>query len=1025
MKRALFACFAASAFIACGSDTTTPGGPTGPQLNPGEVCDSQNTASVVIHFDPPSIVVAPGQSRPVKMLVDPDICVPTQAMFSSDNANVAIAPSNPTLDLRHATFDFTVQGGAVGTANITAAVNLPASSGTGTLAVDVRSADVASCADGDKGQATLQAGTDSVAGTGSLVNASMTFPDAAFTRTDEFAVSAFPATVSCANDIVGGAPGGLIKLGPAVTFGASAPVNPNQILRREFDVKIPVNPAAIPPAGRWRHLQVVYSSPLAKTPRVITIASPRIEKEADGNYAMLFSTPWFGTYQAATTPDAGTIHRSRHLTHRAVIGFSMGGGGAATFGLRHHDQFDVIGALGGPSDWTWLMWFIEQYETGGFCPASNPGCTIPAPNMYPLNEPYAHSDDFEHWWSQNGSGTGGHFPRSEYVQIFTDLALMPGNPNSQNADPNLTFLARGPKATDPFVAGDTTGLPPGTTCQFTLEPLGPDHDAQGDVLAQEQATQKLQQQIAAQCNQSRCLPGNAWIAPTGYYDGTYNPDGQQQVISFCDGAQIPTQDDNPSNPNATFGYNDTWVAPTTGAGGNAVPVDFALAVDLNKNGVRDAGEPIIRQGHEPWSDFGTDGLADASEPGYDALTNPDPNQDDYDPQINPNGTEGNHRYDQGEPFQDVGLDGVANTKLTNLYGDIGEGDGKFTMSAGLQSWYAIDPHGMLHQSVTNLPAGPIDDGALRNIDILSDGGVRDIFNFESVARHLEGAIASRFDASGRQLRSTAFYNGFQFLPGEPSDPNNFVAADIRWNDIVGMPSIRYGNVDATPQQILLGDGQHVGTAPQILDRLQTAFFFVGKTWPDANRTQTEPSTQNPETTTKNELGQELDQFGQSIGLQCEEKGTCEKIFTGPKTGRTGPIAVTLPPGYALAENANVTYPVLYVLHGYGQDPRDLEALALFTNNFMNDGLRSYATRLPKFIVVYVDGRCRDRADSANPSSPGIPECVQGTFYLNSNRPSDGPSDPGGVQLDSWFDEVVDYVDQNYRTMPATDVDVVE
>ncbi|MGH7330265.1 MAG: hypothetical protein ACREJX_18115, partial [Polyangiaceae bacterium] len=177
-----------------------------------------------------------------------------------------------------------------------------------------------------------------------------------------------------------------------------------------------------------------------------------------------------------------------------------------------------------------------------------------------------------------------------------------------------------------------------------------------------------------------------------------------------------------------------------------------------------------------------------------------------------------------------------------------------------------------------------------------------------------------------------------------------------------------------------------------------------------------PSTtdQHSETTTRNELGPD-----------CEIAGTCEKIFTGPKTGRTGPIAVTLPPGYALDYNANVTYPVLYVLHGYGQDPRDLEALAIFTNNFMNDGLRSYATRLPKFLVVYVDGRCRDRADASSPSSPGTPECVQGTFYLNSNRPSDGASDPGGVQLDSWFDEVVDYVDQNYRTMPASDVDVVE
>ena len=148
-----------------------------------------------------------------------------------------------------------------------------------------------------------------------------------------------------------------------------------------------------------------------------------------------------------------------------------------------------------------------------------------------------------------------------------------------------------------------------------------------------------------------------------------------------------------------------------------------------------------------------------------------------------------------------------------------------------------------------------------------------------------------------------------------------------------------------------------------------------------------------------------------LGVDCEAKGKCEKMFTGPKSGRTGPISVTLPPGYALEANKGVRYPVLYVLHGYGQDPRDLSALAVFTNNFMNGPERSQATRLGKFIVVYGDGRCRVRPD-------GKPECIRGTFYLNSARPD-------GVQLDNWFDEVIDYVDKNYRTMPTTEIEVAD
>ncbi|MDF2698392.1 MAG: hypothetical protein K0S65_6776, partial [Labilithrix sp.] len=148
------------------------------------------------------------------------------------------------------------------------------------------------------------------------------------------------------------------------------------------------------------------------------------------------------------------------------------------------------------------------------------------------------------------------------------------------------------------------------------------------------------------------------------------------------------------------------------------------------------------------------------------------------------------------------------------------------------------------------------------------------------------------------------------------------------------------------------------------------------------------------------------------GVECEVFGKCEKIFTGPMTKRTGPIAVSLPPGYAQKDNVarNVRYPVLYVLHGYGQDPRDLEAVAIFTNNFMNGTNRSYATRLPKFIIVYVDGRCREH--------DGRPECIRGTFYMDSAR-------EGGAKMDAWFTEVVQYIDQNYRTLPPSDVEVTD
>jgi hypothetical protein len=78
------------------------------------------------------------------------------------------------------------------------------------------------------------------------------------------------------------------------------------------------------------------------------------------------------------------------------------------------------------------------------------------------------------------------------------------------------------------------------------------------------------------------------------------------------------------------------------------------------------------------------------------------------------------------------------------------------------------------------------------------------------------------------------------------------------------------------------------------------------------------------------------------------------------------------------------------------------------------------------IVVYVDGRCR-----IDPISH-TPECIRGTFYLNSTRTVQA-EDPNTHQLtqrpvarlDDWFEEVIQYIDQNYRTLGPSDVDVVE
>jgi hypothetical protein len=53
-------------------------------------------------------------------------------------------------------------------------------------------------------------------------------------------------------------------------------------------------------------------------------------------------------------------------------------------------------------------------------------------------------------------------------------------------------------------------------------------------------------------------------------------------------------------------------------------------------------------------------------------------------------------------------------------------------------------------------------------------------------------------------------------------------------------------------------------------------------------------------------------------------------------------------------------------------------------------------------MVYVDGRCRI-------GKSGKAECIRGTFFTDSVREDGG-------HLDTWWLELIDYVDQNYRTM---------
>jgi hypothetical protein len=187
---------------------------------------------------------------------------------------------------------------------------------------------------------------------------------------------------------------------------------------------------------------------------------------------------------------------------------------------------------------------------------------------------------------------------------------------------------------------------------------------------------------------------------------------------------------------------------------------------------------------------------------------------------------------------------------------------------------------------------------------------------------------------------------------------------------------------------MAGDGRHVGTPNQIIYRAQTAFGWINQRWPDGDLEDTYDG-------------------GQIIK---------DLSFTSPNTGRVNPYAIFLPPGYNKPENATKTYPVVYFLHGYGQEPKDLVDLSsVFALNMI--ATNPIESRFQKYIIVYVDGRCRPNKDGT-PVDPSGDQCEGGTFYL------DAPL--GGLaRMETNMLDLMDYVDANYRTKKPSAAQVID
>ncbi len=397
----------------------------------------------------------------------------------------------------------------------------------------------------------------------------------------------------------------------------------------------------------------------------------------------------------------------------------------------------------------------------------------------------------------------------------------------------------------------------------------------------------LTEAIFAQSKEEACANP---VRLENYYDWRFNPEGSHPVITFCEG----------NGPDR--GVFDPTLSPYH-------PVEIVLAVDLNDNGRRDAGEPVIYTTGERYQDLGADGLASADEPGYHAVDLPDPAGDDYHPMDNPLGSEGNHRREEGEPYLDFGLDGVEGT--TDSPYDFGEGNGAYDDNPNIIGSRSSSAAELLQQ---------LTDEDLAQMDFYMDVGVRDHMRFRPVTESFAGLLQAR----GRPVD---VYDGFSTLMPDPQEA--FEAREVDWSSVGRDVLVRYGDPEASPSQIEAGDGGHVGTIAQMLYRFFASAAWLSASWPDGDfrRLPSDSRSQLLESTCHSEI---LD------------KDWAYSIF--------------LPPGYD--EHPNDRYPVLYLVHGSGMTRDDLKISAVFMEPWMVEG------SIQKFIIVFPNGRCGDECIDA-------------------------------------------------------------
>ena len=674
-------------------------------------------------------------------------------------------------------------------------------------------------------------------------------------------------------------------------------------------------------------------------------------------------------------------------TYRILAGVSMGGIGTAALGFSRPERFDGVGVQGGPLDAAFFLRMIDTFALGGFCsraelekvlaadpaglndPALIDKCRVPTPTLK-----WEHQQDFNHW---HYTTNGANFSRDNYGNMISDLSLAFGNLFTENP---LSPYA------PPGVDAARMKSPPGDFCSKPVRVKGLrnlEYNPEGKYDA-----------ITFCDGQPRLYFCKATTTPVDFCSDPKNkltplPVAQERVFAeaFCasqGGAEEANKTDTPLYMLNHAGAVDPCREAIS-------PMRVGLAYDYNGNGRRDYGEPIVNNPWERFDDVGVDGCPDALEDGKGGCLSAanmsalDPNRDNYDVDKNALGTERDWLWQQGEPYRDDGLDGVPGTS------DLGEGNGSYDIISGRKTLLKYDAR-------TNFRA--LDAKGKKRLNVLCDGGIRDVFNLGVMAQHLFGLVkASRPEPVGE-------YRDFKLIPGMVNNrTGNFAPWNNRWKYIPRDLVMLYGKEQPTDQDRTEGEGDHVGTYEQAINRFYVLYNWAGVMWPNLER----PATP---------LG----------GESASERQKVE-WFESKALKAKREYAIALPPAYFDPVNKDKRYPVLFMLHGYGMDPKNFLGTSLISDLYVTDKDVNYRP----MIQVFPSGRCcfvnqaTKQKDCREHDDSGMEldriagwdrECHSGSFYVNRRGYT---SDDATLYGDAFF-ELMDHIDLTYRTLPAAQVE---